>query len=55
MLIDPKDNVEVRSDGHKYAVRAIAVGEQVIKYGMPIGKATADIVVGEHVHVHNMA
>lgn len=54
MLIDPKDNVEVRSDGHKYAVRAIAVGEQIIKYGMPIGKAMADIAVGEHVHVHNM-
>ncbi len=55
MIIHPKDNVEVRDDGHKYAVRPIACGENVIKYGMPIGHATADIAAGEHVHVHNVA
>ena len=54
MIIHPDDNVEVRSDGHKYAVRAIRCGEWVIKYGMPIGRAVADIAVGEHVHTHNL-
>jgi hypothetical protein len=26
----------------------------VLKYGAPIGSATADIAPGAHVHVHNM-
>jgi len=39
--------------GHKYALRDIAKGEEVIKYGMPIGKALNDIHAGEWVHVHN--
>lgn len=55
MLIHPADNVEVREDGHKYAVRPIQKGENVIKYGNPIGHATADIAVGEQVHTHNLA
>ena len=54
MIIDPKDNVEIREDGHKYALRDIAEGENVIKYGMPIGHATCAIKKGEHVHVHNV-
>lgn len=41
--------------GHKVALFAIARGEQVIKYGVVIGHATADITAGEHVHVHNLA
>ena len=54
MIINPKDNVEIRDDGHKYALRDIAEGENVIKYGMPIGHATKPIAKGEHVHVHNV-
>ena len=54
MIINPKDNVEIREDGHKYALRDIAEGENVIKYGMPIGHATCAIKKGEHVHVHNV-
>ena len=54
MIINCKDNVEVREDGHKYALRDIAAGENVIKYGMPIGHATVAIAKGEHVHVHNV-
>jgi altronate hydrolase len=54
MVINPADNIEVREDGHKYAIRPIANGENVIKYGMPIGRATCDIAVGDHVHVHNV-
>ncbi len=55
MIIHPLDNVEVRDDGHKYALRDIASGEDVVKYGMPIGHATRPIRTGEHVHVHNLA
>lgn len=54
MIINPLDNVEVREDGHKYALRDIAEGENVIKYGMPIGRASAPIPRGGHVHVHNL-
>jgi hypothetical protein len=39
--------------GHKYALRPIAHGEEVLKFGMPIGLALCDIAAGEHVHVHN--
>ena len=55
MVIHPSDNVEIREDGHKYARRPIAAGEPVVKYGMPIGRATRPIAPGEHVHVHNLA
>lgn len=54
MIINPNDNVEIREDGHKYALRDIAEGENVVKYGMPIGHATCAIKKGEHVHVHNV-
>ena len=40
--------------GHKVAVRSIAFGERVHKYGQAIGRATADITPGEHVHTHNL-
>ncbi|WP_033923398.1 UxaA family hydrolase [Sphingomonas sp. 37zxx] len=40
---------------HKVAVRAIAPGQAILKYGQPIGIATRDIAAGEHVHVHNCA
>ena len=55
MLINKLDNVEVNlSDGHKYALCDIKTGENIIKYGNPIGHATADIKKGEHIHTHNM-
>lgn len=41
--------------GHKIALAPIARGEAVIKYGFPIGTATADIAPGDHVHSHNLA
>lgn len=44
VLISEKDNVKVCLDnGHKYAVRDIKKGEQIIKYGFPIGVACEDI------------
>jgi altronate dehydratase small subunit len=40
--------------GHKVAIRRISSGEKIIKYGEVIGKATRDIQIGEHTHVHNL-
>jgi altronate hydrolase len=40
--------------GHKVAIRAVSAGQPVRKYGWPIGRATADITVGTHVHTHNV-
>lgn len=42
------------SPGHKMALRQIAKGDNVIKYGYPIGYATRDILPGETVHTHNL-
>lgn len=56
--ISPLDNVEVNVggeyDGHKTAIRDIKKGENIIKYGYPIGHALEDIKAGEHVHTHNI-
>lgn len=46
-----KDDVKF---GHKFAIKDIAKGEHVLKYGESIGTATKDIATGEHVHVHNV-
>ncbi len=54
MLINKLDNVDINlNDGHKYALRDIKCGENIIKYGNPIGHAVCDIKKGEHVHTHN--
>lgn len=42
------------SFGHKFAVAAIAAGEEILKYGEVIGVASTAIAVGEYVHVHNV-
>jgi altronate hydrolase len=41
--------------GHKVALVDIAVGAAVVKYGSPIGLASAPIAAGTHVHTHNLA
>jgi altronate hydrolase len=41
--------------GHKLALRGIAAGEAVRRYGQVIGFATAPIAPGEHIHSHNLA
>ncbi len=38
---------------HKFALHDIAAGEEILKYGMPIGRALNAIRAGEWVHVHN--
>ncbi len=40
--------------GHKIALKDIAAGEKIIKYGYPIGYAKEDIPAGSWVHVHNV-
>lgn len=40
--------------GHKFAITAIPAGQQIIKYGYPIGMAVAPIGTGAWVHVHNV-
>ena len=55
MQINRLDNVDINlADGHKYALHDIKKGEDIIKYGNPIGHATEDIKAGEHVHTHNV-
>ena len=40
--------------GHKIALVPIGAGEKVIKYNVPIGDATQEIGLGQHVHTHNL-
>jgi len=61
VVISDKDNVGISlagtdniPAGHKFALRDIAAGEYVIKYGEIIGRATENIKKGEWVHTHNV-
>jgi altronate dehydratase len=40
--------------GHKFATRDIPEGEDVIKYGRTIGRATQAIPRGAHAHTQNI-
>ena len=40
--------------GHKFAFRSISKGDNILKYGEIIGRATNDICVGYHAHVQNI-
>lgn len=54
---DKDISMDARSDipiGHKLAIKPLASGDTVIKYGVDIGKAVAAIAVGEHAHVQNL-
>jgi altronate hydrolase len=50
----PLPLLEDISAGHKVALQALRRGEPVIKYGFPIGAATAPIAPGAWVHSHNL-
>ena len=61
LLLHPDDDVAVAVHelpgvprGHKVAVRDIAAGAPVRKYGQVIGVAHVPIATGEHVHTHNL-
>ena len=40
--------------GHKVALKDLAVGDTVVKYGVDIGKVVQAIDKGQHAHVHNI-
>lgn len=40
--------------GHKLALVDLPAGAVVIKYGQPIGRSSAAITAGDHVHSHNL-
>jgi len=40
--------------GHKIALRDLAAGSEVTRYGSCIGVATQPIAQGDHVHIHNV-
>ncbi|HSV13633.1 MAG TPA: UxaA family hydrolase [Tepidisphaeraceae bacterium] len=39
--------------GHKVALTDIPAGEAVVKFGVPIGRASSQIRRGDWVHLHN--
>lgn len=41
--------------GHKVALRRIAPGENLVRYGQVIGRASKAIDPGSHIHTHNVA
>ena len=50
-------NVQAQQDipiGHKVALKDMAVGDAVLKYGIDMGKVVANIKAGQHAHVHNI-
>ena len=57
---DKKGNSEIMTVigdvpyGHKIALRDIAPGEHIMKYGECIGAASHPISKGDYVHVHNL-
>src|SRR5512147_2412125 len=51
----PVTAVDAIPAGHKVALRAIAAGEMVWRYGQAIGPARAAIGPGQHVHTHNLS
>jgi (2R)-sulfolactate sulfo-lyase subunit alpha len=60
-VVVTEDNSEMRAVnnqdvpiGHKVALRDLAVGDTVIKYGQDIGRVVAPVRKGDHVHTHNL-
>jgi altronate dehydratase small subunit len=54
---DEAVNVQLCDDipaNHKFAFTDIKAGDPIVKYGLVIGKASTDISLGAHVHVHNI-
>lgn len=56
IIQDGDDTIELLDDvkpGHKIASRDIESGEDIIKYGYPIGRAKENIQKGQWIHTHN--
>ena len=61
MCVVTEDNSEFRCTvkqnvpiGRNVALRDLAVGATVVKYGQDIGRVTCAVRQGEHVHTHNL-
>jgi len=59
VITEDNSEIQARSNqdvpiGHKIALKDLAVGDTVIKYGEDIGKVVASIRKGDHVHTHNL-
>ncbi len=58
-IMDEDRMVEIRAEqdipiGHKVALKPMAVGDTVWKYGIDMGKVVSPIQTGQHAHVHNI-
>ena len=49
--IELAENIEY---GHKFAICQIAAGQDIVKYGEVIGRATEVIQTGAHAHIQNI-
>lgn len=56
LIVDGEEIIltEPIPQGHKFALRDIREGEEIIKYGAPVGIAKSNIKKGSWVHTHNM-
>ena len=58
-IMDEDRMIEVHAQqdipiGHKVALKDMAVGDTVWKYGIDMGKVVAPVRTGQHAHVHNI-
>jgi (2R)-sulfolactate sulfo-lyase subunit alpha len=51
LRIQAKQDIPI---GHKVALKDMAVGDTVLKYGIDMGKVVAPIKAGDHAHVQNI-
>ncbi len=51
--VNAKANMDIPL-GHKIALKDFKVGDDVVKYGVVIGRVVQPIKTGDHVHVHNV-
>ncbi len=51
ITLDARQDIPI---GHKVALKDMAVGDTVVKYGIDMGKVVSPIKKGEHAHVHNI-
>jgi (2R)-sulfolactate sulfo-lyase subunit alpha len=57
--LDNNENVSAKANmdiplGHKIALKDFKSGDDVVKYGVVIGRVVQPIKQGDHVHVHNV-
>ena len=58
-IMDEDKTIEMKARqdipiGHKVALRDMAPGDTVLKYGIDMGKVVAPIQAGDHAHVQNI-